>query len=330
MGRYPRSDWRSLKAGVERSLLLSGAFPPSTRISGRVKFLRAGLNHGNFVFRPLADEPLPSQAGCLVLRRIRSDPSGCATAVARLQAEAQTLRALDALPRGFATPRFICFVADSDGVARAFIETAVVGWPLRFSNGGGEQSRMAIAAIGRAAASVHRLPVSHLQFLRSHADANAHRTAELSGLDADFLTHDKDAAAAIAWVRDHRPKPRRAVVLHGDWRPQNVLLDLETRRLGVIDWEYAKIGDPAYDLAIVTRGNRKLLGIAWGLRRLVGAYLEAGGAAIELTDIVIWELLLALRWLRRSLQYERDGQRGGQPSANYRNLLRAILRRATE
>jgi aminoglycoside phosphotransferase (APT) family kinase protein len=118
------------------------------------------------------------------------------------------------------------------------------------------------------------------------------------------------------------------VLLHGDLLPQNVLWDWKTGGVGMVDWEFASIGDAAHDLAIVTRGHEKLFGEADGLRRLIEAYRRAGGVAIEAADVVNHELLLVLRWLEESVRAERKQRREGHPSAYWRNQIRAILRRA--
>ncbi|MCA9247577.1 MAG: phosphotransferase [Planctomycetales bacterium] len=65
----------------------------------------------------------------------------------------------------------------------------------------------------------------------------------------------------------------------------------------IVDWEMARIGDPAYDLAVVSRGNRRLLGVRNGLNVLLDAYLESGGKPISLTDIHVHESFLILHWL---------------------------------
>jgi thiamine kinase-like enzyme len=95
----------------------------------------------------------------------------------------------------------------------------------------------------------------------------------------------------------------------------------------VIDWEYASIGDPAYDLAIITRGNAKLCGLNNGLKRLLAAYHEAGGVRIMQADVVAHELLLVLSWLADSVRSERQGNREGHSPREHRDKLRAILRR---
>lgn len=325
MRRRARTDWDTLRRLVERGLRQCGEFPASTRVVGRVRFLDAGLNHDNFVFGVEADDPVPD-AGVLVFRRQRPGSGARGTPVDRLHAEAETLRALAVLPRDFDTPRFICFVPEPDGATRGFVETALEGVPLRMLKKDAADCTTAIAAIGRVAAGVHRLNTAAFAFLPGHGDADAHVDAQIAAFDSCFLRDDPEAVPVMRWIGAHRSRGRPAALLHGDLLPQNLLLGLGDRRPGVVDWEDAQRGDPAYDLAIVTRGNRKLLGLDQGRHRLMDAYRAAGGAAVEATDVVVWELLLTLRWLYEAA---RDSQRRGHASPeSYRNQLRAILRRA--
>ena len=62
----------------------------------------------------------------------------------------------------------------------------------------------------------------------------------------------------------------------------------------------ACIGDPAYDLAIVSRGNRNVHGVKQGLKVLVEEYLAFGGRPISLTDVRVHELVLVLHWLEEA------------------------------
>jgi aminoglycoside phosphotransferase (APT) family kinase protein len=62
---------------------------------------------------------------------------------------------------------------------------------------------------------------------------------------------DADAAAVFAWLAAHLPAPLPPVLLHNDWKFDNLLVDAEhpaTIR-GVLDWEMATVGDPRFDLA---------------------------------------------------------------------------------
>ena len=58
---------------------------------------------------------------------------------------------------------------------------------------------------------------------------------------------------AFSWILENLPERRESVLIHGDLLGQNILKTLE-EEIYVIDWEYAFVGNPAYDLAIVTRG----------------------------------------------------------------------------
>ena len=72
---------------------------------------------------------------------------------------------------------------------------------------------------------------------------------------------------------------------------------------GVIDWERTEIGDPALDLAIITRGQKRPFGVADGRARLVDAYRKEGGLVSEL-DVRVQEVCLVGKWLETAL--ERD------------------------
>ncbi len=75
-----------------------------------------------------------------------------------------------------------------------------------------------------------------------------------------------------------RSAARRVSLVHGDWSPKNLLIDI-TGELWVIDWEVIHFGDPAYDVAFLL--NHLLLkSIALpqyrdGLRRLAVEFLRA-------------------------------------------------------
>ena len=54
------------------------------------------------------------------------------------------------------------------------------------------------------------------------------------------------------WLWEHRPAPpERTVVVHGDFRPANVLVE-DGHVTALLDWEFAHLGDPAEDLGWYT------------------------------------------------------------------------------
>lgn len=59
-----------------------------------------------------------------------------------------------------------------------------------------------------------------------------------------------DFEATIAWLEAHRPDDLPHVLVHNDFRFDNLVLDPAdpTRVVGVLDWELATVGDPLMDL----------------------------------------------------------------------------------
>ena len=52
---------------------------------------------------------------------------------------------------------------------------------------------------------------------------------------------------AFRWLDDHRPAPAESVVVHGDFRLGNVVVD-DVGLRAVLDWEFVHLGDPMEDL----------------------------------------------------------------------------------
>jgi aminoglycoside phosphotransferase (APT) family kinase protein len=88
---------------------------------------------------------------------------------------------------------------------------------------------------------------------------------------------------AIRWLEQSAPAaPERRSILHGDFHPLNILMD-RGEVSGVIDWPWASIGDPAFDvgatIAIFSHGPLDVPGfvrppIDWFRRRFVADYLR--------------------------------------------------------
>lgn len=70
---------------------------------------------------------------------------------------------------------------------------------------------------------------------------------------ADSKTDDiPELDAAFAWCREHMPDDVDAVLIHNDYKFDNVILDPNdlTHIIGVLDWEMSTIGDPLFDLGV--------------------------------------------------------------------------------
>lgn len=152
--------------------------------------------------------------------------------------------------------------------------------------------------VANLARAVHAIdPTRITTTLPGYETRRAHALAhlrELEGLDA------KEVVEARAWALEHLPPDTPATLLHGDLLAQNILLDFANEPPGLIDWEYAMRGDPAYDLAIVTRGSRRPFKNDRGFDLLVNAYNETGAPVLP-REARLHELCLLAAWYRESL-----------------------------
>jgi aminoglycoside phosphotransferase (APT) family kinase protein len=178
--------------------------------------------------------------------------------------------------------------------------------------------------VGQLAAAVHSLDVETFAgLLPGHETRRAHAEEALlvfEELDAP------EARAALAWARGHLPPDAPSVLLHGDLLGQNILL-APADPPGLVDWEYARRGDPAYDLAIVTRGVRRPFQIERGMERLLEAYTRLGGCPVEASHVHVFELSMAAAWYRESLESRGGEHKSGEPPEQALARLKGILRR---
>jgi hypothetical protein len=105
---------------------------------------------------------------------------------------------------------------------------------------------------------------------------------------------------AFRWLDANGAPERAPVIVHGDFRLGNLLVDHNGLR-AVLDWELVHAGNPVEDLGwLCTKAWR--FGAApavggFGTRdELLGAYRGAGGADISLDELHWWEVFNTLRW----------------------------------
>jgi aminoglycoside phosphotransferase (APT) family kinase protein len=143
--------------------------------------------------------------------------------------------------------------------------------------------------VAYVAATIHGVDLAGLPDLPGHATRQAHALAEIAAIGGVDALRETEA-----WALAHLPPEEPASLLHGDLLGKNILLHPD-KPPAVIDWEYAQFGDPAYDLAIVTRGVRQPFQVAHGLDLLLDAYAARGSRPITALDIHLYELCLVGR-----------------------------------
>jgi aminoglycoside phosphotransferase (APT) family kinase protein len=315
-------DWGYLCWLVESNLQGQPGFEPNFRLQGKLENLGQGLFNRNYLFE--------ASGRYLVLRlaKIDREPGTKKEAVIRLRQEAKTLQALERANFSFDIPRFVRLVKDESEEIVGLIETAVDGASVELFSNLAEPDRL-LTVIAKIAAAVHQLPRSEFGHLKDRKESRNHLLEQLEKLTPKIFEEFEQAASARHWVLSHLPENRPTVVLHGDLLPQNLLFHgYESPRYSVVDWQESQIGDPAYDLAVVTRGARQPLGVAHGLECLVELYNEIVEQKLPVSAVIAHELCFQLSWLDDSVKNHK--RLGGHAPEHYAAQLGGLLRRVAD
>ncbi|MEO8609793.1 MAG: phosphotransferase family protein [Chloroflexota bacterium] len=151
--------------------------------------------------------------------------------------------------------------------------------------------------------------------------------AQIRGMILKLAVHNPVFEFGLRWLQQNAPKTDKPVFLHGDFRVGNFLVG-EKGLNGIIDWEFARIGDPLEDLAWPClrdwrygNGQLRLGGI--GQREpFIQAYERGSGRAIDRKAVDYWEILGNLRWAVTCLSQANRHLSGGDPSVELASLGR--------
>jgi aminoglycoside phosphotransferase (APT) family kinase protein len=105
---------------------------------------------------------------------------------------------------------------------------------------------------------------------------------------------------AFRWLEANRPPMTQRVVLHGDFRLGNVIVD-DAGLAAVLDWELTHLGDPMEDLGWLCVKAWRFGGVppVAGLgpyEALFDAYEARSGTAVDPDVVRWWETLGTLKW----------------------------------
>jgi aminoglycoside phosphotransferase (APT) family kinase protein len=311
----PRGPGWAMAASVLREVLTGPGQGRESVDVGWVQYLGEGLTHVTYGATPrLAD----GQERSLVVRLPRPEVEDDQRIGARR--EEHLLRHLQTLELPFLVPRVVSTVPVEGGLA--VVQEWLAGIPvdLRASRfPGGRPWEL----VGRVAAGVHAVdpePLRHA--LAGFGSRQEHALAFAGVLES---VPGSDGEDVRGWVRGHLPPDRPSSLLHGDLLGQNLLLSWDDGPPVVLDWSEATLGDPAYDLAIVTRGARRPFQVTGGLQRLLEEYNRHAERPLSGADVHVYELCL------RGKLYQDAVADHGAGSAHAESLQRAmigVLRRA--
>jgi aminoglycoside phosphotransferase (APT) family kinase protein len=112
--------------------------------------------------------------------------------------------------------------------------------------------------------------------------------------------------SAAAWMLDNLPGPLPLVLVHGDYRMGNFMVD-DSGLTGVLDWEFAHWGDPAEDIAWMCLRDwrfgqlkKECAGIT-SRENFEELYSKQVGD-FEFSRVKFWEVMGNARWALGTLQ----------------------------
>ncbi len=205
--------------------------------------------------------------------------------------------------RGVPTPKVHGILEPEDGLGEGFMAERIEGETLGKRIAGAAEfadARKAMAAqCGRILAQIHAIPPTAVPDLPSHEPAML--VAALAAEHHGYREPLPMFALAIRWLNEHLPEPRPPVLLHGDFRTGNFIVN-GNGICAVLDWELAHVGDPMEDIGWLCmnawrfgRLDRPVGG--FGLRhQLYEAYEQAAGYAVDRHAIRFWEVYGTLKW----------------------------------
>ena len=255
----------------------------------------------------------------LILRRAPAGAAQRSSGSAGLAAEAVliTLAGQHRVP----VPEVLRVLQPADGLGEGFIMQRLPGETLGRRIAAAHRPALA-RQCGQALARIHALPLAGLPALR-----RTQPRAEV-GVLRDW--HAGMGAArpvfqlALRWLAEHAPDDAAPVLVHGDFRNGNLMVDLLAglqddqqadqqadqkadqpvgggALVGVLDWELAHLGDAMADLGWIGvnswrfgQPGRAVGGFGqWG--ELFEGYRAAGGRVDE-GRVRWWQVLGTLRW----------------------------------
>jgi len=160
------------------------------------------------------------------------------------------------------------------------------------------------------------------------------------------LTDDvPDGEKIMTWLDVNKPDDSDSCIIHGDWRIDNIVFDLENARIiGVLDWELATVGDPLMDLgsalaywidrddepafASLRRQPSHLPGMPTR-EEFVARYLQLSGRKCE--DFTFYEIFGLFRLsviIQQIWARYRAGQTTNPAFAEFGNAVKILINRA--
>jgi aminoglycoside phosphotransferase (APT) family kinase protein len=272
---------------------------PSLRIDG-LRRTSVGYSRENWVFDAEWTAGEQTQRAPFIARR---DPKGSVLETDR-ETEFAILRALEG--SDIPSPRARWLDADGSRLGRPTIVMDLAGGICDYIVLNGARpadTRLAIAhQLCDRLADIHRLDwrACGLGGVLDDPGAWASRAA-LALWEGELrrvqLEPEPELELVIAWLREHAPKSAVTTLVHGDFKPGNVLLQGD-RVTVVLDWETAHLGDPLEDIGWVSNplraGEQRIAGL-WQPDHLIERWGAQTGFSAHPAAVHWWTVLANLK-----------------------------------
>jgi aminoglycoside phosphotransferase (APT) family kinase protein len=260
--------------------------------------LSGGASQETWAFRLIS----PADSLDLILRR---RPDGLGPRDDRsvdLATEAALITAVAA--RGAPVPPIVRSCEPQDGLGEAYIMGRIEGEALGRRIVRDEPFAAVRPGLARRCGEV--LAVIHTTPLAEVPALNLSRAADELDRYEDIY---RSAGAvsptfelAFRKLRNAAPEGGEPVLLHGDFRNGNLMIDPKIGLAAVLDWELAHIGDPASDLGWLCVNSWRFgmharpVGGFGDYADLLDGYRASGGPEVSLKDVRYWQMLGSLKW----------------------------------
>lgn len=169
-----------------------------------------------------------------------------------IENEYKTINKLEQLNVDIPIPKAYCFI--KKGNTLMFLEDYINASSLRdiFFQMNNSNRIKVIQETAYMLKKIHNVqiqtaePSTVLDVLLEVAEENMNRCM----IDLSEFTGIETPEQVLGWLKENKPLKIETCLLHGDFRPKNILWDGE-KIVGIIDWEHSFIGDLYYDLAVL-------------------------------------------------------------------------------
>ncbi|MBJ7441032.1 MAG: phosphotransferase family protein [Sphingopyxis sp.] len=218
---------------------------------------------------------------------------------------------------GVKAPEVVGVLTDNDGMGTGYVMRRVIAEvnPAKIL---ADPPPSLLTDLGRELARIHAIPADAIPAAIPLMDT----AAALAELKARFLDYGGDRpviALAIKWCEEHLPTPAEPVLVHGDYRMGNIMVDGDGLAV-VLDWELAHRGDAHEDLAFgcmtvwrFGRIDQTAFGVG-SLAEYFAAYEAAGGVQVDPDRFRFWLVYRTLWWALGCLQMGQAWRNGADPT----------------